>query len=340
MMSNPSQVFISSLMMGFAFIHGAISAIASPKITPPSVIHSLQIYSQAKKELPEKLYVAYRIIERIARANTVAQMPWYVVMTTEQQDGNTVATKPNLITIQAELLEQVEGDPAAIACFIGHEMAHHTLRHSLIGEAEFKASQQKIRQEAEQEVLEKLKADRGNTGLSISSTVLQRVGQKVPGIAGNILGLLGSLTGVVAQERSENSTSLKIEQIVKQKQIDLETTLTQTIHRQEFEADSLGYIYMARAGFEPDGCLRMVDVTARTAKIVPGIVYPSSKIRIRELERQITEKPAMTLTKDGALALRSSVPLTYSFSSENKIVRINSLGGNSTVDRMEEILNQ
>lgn len=89
------------------------------------------IYRQAREELPENLYVLYRIVERIARANDIDNHPWRVVMADDTLI-NAYATEVNLIIVHYGLLDQMAGDVSALACVVGHEMAHHTERHIAI----------------------------------------------------------------------------------------------------------------------------------------------------------------------------------------------------------------
>lgn len=56
-------------------------------------------YTLAETELPENVYVLYRIVERMARANNLDQHPWRVVIDPKYEI---------LIVIYAGLLEQVD----------------------------------------------------------------------------------------------------------------------------------------------------------------------------------------------------------------------------------------
>ncbi|MEC4803274.1 MAG: M48 family metallopeptidase [Jaaginema sp. PMC 1079.18] len=89
------------------------------------------IYDQAKAELPDDLYVLYRIVERIARANNLDEHPWRVILANDDEI-NAYASEANLIVMHFGLLDQTAGDASALACVVAHEMAHHTHQHAAI----------------------------------------------------------------------------------------------------------------------------------------------------------------------------------------------------------------
>ncbi|MDB9312674.1 M48 family metallopeptidase [Spirulina sp. CS-785/01] len=89
------------------------------------------IYEKAEDDLPENLYVLYRIVERIARANDLDHQTWRVVIADDSMI-NAYATEANLIIVHFGLLDQVAGDASALACVVSHEMAHHTEQHIAI----------------------------------------------------------------------------------------------------------------------------------------------------------------------------------------------------------------
>ncbi|MGB7057285.1 MAG: M48 family metalloprotease, partial [Geitlerinemataceae cyanobacterium] len=99
-------------------------------------IKELTIYEKAAAELPENYYIMYRIVERMARANNLDDRPWRVSISPED-DINAFATQANLIHFYEGMIHQVAGDVSALACVVGHEMAHHQLQHIPIGFAEY-----------------------------------------------------------------------------------------------------------------------------------------------------------------------------------------------------------
>jgi predicted Zn-dependent protease len=99
------------------------------EVTPTATPENL--YDRAKSELPDNLYVLYRIIERLARANELDSHPWRVIIADDDQI-NAHATEANLIVIHFGLLDQTAGDSSALACVVAHEMAHHVNQHAAI----------------------------------------------------------------------------------------------------------------------------------------------------------------------------------------------------------------
>jgi len=89
------------------------------------------LYEKAQAELPENLYVLYRIIERLARANDLDDHPWRVVVI-DEDEINAYATEANLVIVYFGLLDQMAGDASALACVVGHEMAHNVRQHAAI----------------------------------------------------------------------------------------------------------------------------------------------------------------------------------------------------------------
>ncbi|MEA5417898.1 M48 family metallopeptidase [Spirulina sp. CCNP1310] len=98
--------------------------------TPPTLEES-SIYDKAREDLSPNLYMLYRIVERIARANGLTNHPWRVVVADDTLI-NAYATEVNLVIVHFGLLDQMAGDISALACVVGHEMAHHTERHIAI----------------------------------------------------------------------------------------------------------------------------------------------------------------------------------------------------------------
>ncbi|MEM8642504.1 MAG: M48 family metallopeptidase [Cyanobacteria bacterium P01_G01_bin.54] len=113
------------------------------------------VYQQAREELPENLYVLYRIVERIARANDLDNHPWRVVMADDSLI-NAYATEVNLIIVHYGLLDQMAGDVSALACVVGHEMAHHTERHIAIRTSRSADWQEEYKRPDDEELRERL----------------------------------------------------------------------------------------------------------------------------------------------------------------------------------------
>jgi len=309
---------------------------AKPKAPSPAPLTIEQtIYDKAKQELPEDFYIVYRVIERIARANALDKLPWRVVVI-DEYNINAFATDQNLVAIFNGLLDQVEGDPSAIACVIAHEMAHHTQRHIAMGREEKESMIAKFTEEARQEVLaEAENAKNEATGAAVGGAILRGIGGIFGGwggAAGNVAG--GALAGS-AQQRLVDAQS-RIEQIVREKQAALEAQAAENDRRQEYEADRYGYEYMAKAGFEAEGCLRLMDLMARIPGSHVESTHPATRKRIEQLQTLLRENPPGPLAEAGKLNLSTSNPLTYSLSRDGRSLRINSRGGSTTdaIDKM------
>lgn len=292
-------------------------------------------YETAKKELPEDFYVVYRITERLARANGLDKMPWRIVVI-EEYNMNAFATDQNLIAIYHGLLDQVEGDPSAIACVVAHEMAHHTEKHIALSQSEQKAMVEKFTEEARIEVMREAEDARNDaTGAAIGGALLQGIGSFFGGIGSTAGNTVGGVLGGAAQQRIADA-EVRIQQIVESKQAALEAEIAENNRRQEYEADEYGYKYMAKAGFDGDGCLRLMDVMARIPGSDVDTTHPATRKRIDQIQTLMVENPPETLAGQGELMLKTSRPLTYSLSRDGNSLRINSQNGSTTdaIDRM------
>jgi len=222
-------------------------------------------YALAETELPENVYILYRLVERIARANDLDQHPWRVVIDSEY-DINAHATDANLIVINRGLLEQLAGDTSAVACVVSHEMAHHAHRHIAIRSAEYAKE----------------------------------------------LDQIADLNPTKRQQRMA----------------DLNKRMGKLSRSQELDADASGYEYAVQAGFEPEGCLRSLDVLSR----LPGSAHssethPSAQERITAIQALMAKHPPQVLATVGHLRLRTTEPLTYYWSADEKWLRIDSKRG-------------
>ncbi|WP_353674848.1 M48 family metallopeptidase [Synechocystis sp. LKSZ1] len=280
--------------------------------------------------------MVYRIVDRIARANNLDQTPWRVV-TINKYDVNAFATDTNLIALYTGLLDQVEGDPSAVACVVGHEMAHHTQRHVAMGEAEKQALLQKFTEEARIEVEQEQQAAQNDAvGAAIGATLFGGLGRVIGGIGGSATEAVGGVVAISGQQRIEQA-QIRMAQIVKEKQLAFEQQQAENDRRQEFEADQHGYVYMARAGFDPKGCLRLMQVMARLPGSEMDSTHPATRKRISQLETLMVEKPATSLAQEGKLLLDTSKPLTYSVSRDDQSLRVNSRYGGSTANTIDKM---
>ncbi len=343
-MSKLSQCLLSSFVISFLtpILWGqSISSVSAKPKPKPAQINSPQpktenIYEKAKKELPEDLYVVYRIVDRLARANNLDRTPWRIAVI-QEYNVNAFATDQNLIAVYSGLLDQIEGDASAIACVVGHEMTHHTQRHIAMGEAEKKALVEKYTQEAELEVKQEAQSTvQEATGASFGGALLQGLGGMFGGIGSSVGNLAGGTLNTVSQQRVEDGKK-RMAEIVKQKQEELEKKNGENDRHQELEADQIGYQYMAKAGFDPQGCLRMMEVLGRMPGSEMDTTHPATRKRLTQINSLMTEKPASILSQEGKLRLDTSKPLTYSLSRDDKSLRVNSQYGGSSADTIDKM---
>lgn len=286
------------------------------------------IYQRAKEELPPDLYALYRVIDRVARSNGLDSSPWRVGIGS-QYEINAFATEVNLLALYNGLLDQLAGDSSALACVVSHEMGHHVKRHIAVGEAEKAALIAKIREETEQEVLaEREDAKTEATATSVGGAVLQRVvGGTIGNIGGNVLGNQSRRRLAQSQNR--------INEIVATKTKELEQRLAEQVRNQEFEADEAGYLYSVRAGFEAEGCLRAMQVLARTPGSEFDTDHPAVPKRIEALKALMAKYPPQTLAQEGQARISATKPLTYDLSKDGASLRINSRHGGSAAQDID-----
>jgi hypothetical protein len=334
--------------LGILLLQTGITVLAQPKPSnrpaqtrpaPPPAAKPASPYDKAKSELSTNAYTGYRIVERLARANKIDATPWRLTIVPEY-NVNAFATEVNLLAVYTGLIDQLQGDVAAIAFVMGHEMAHHTQRHLAIGPAQKEQLIAKIQKEAEEEVRKEVEsANNEATGARVGGAILQTIG--------GFFGGLGSLGGQVGGAAAELSAQQRLEQakkripeIVQEKTRELEQKIAQDSRAFEFEADEVGYKYFATAGFEPEGALRAMTVLGR----IPGSELDTTHLaipkRIEKLEASMQEYPAATLASQGKLRLDTTKPLTYAPSEDGKSLRINSVHGSTAVDPFERQFGQ
>jgi len=222
------------------------------------------------------------------------------------------------------------GDSSAIACVVAHEMAHSVKRHVALGEAERKALSEKIQQEAEAEV------NREVNSANSEARTTSAIGGILGGVVGGIVGNTGNSVLQGASNRRLESARQKVREIVKQKQEELNTRIAETSRKQEFEADETGYMFMARAGFEPQGCLRSMEVLSRTSGSEFDPTHPAVPKRNEALKQLTSRYPASQLAAEGKAKITATQPLSYAPSNDGVSLRINSrfAGPTSDIDRL------
>ncbi|WP_204105156.1 MULTISPECIES: M48 family metallopeptidase [Spirulina sp. CCY15215] len=296
------------------------------------------LFEQAKQELPEDYYALYRVLERIARANQLDNLPWRLHVARDY-DVNAFATDVNLIAFFNGLLDRIDGDPHAIACVVGHEMAHHTKNHIAVGSAERERILQEFRAEAVAEVTAEEEDLRDDLqGLNTGEWVTSGAGSIASSLFGGNGGLIG--TGINAlggifrgnRERRIKKAIERIDTIYAEKEAQITEEWQTLNHNQEFEADEIGYTYMMRAGFNPQGCQTVMTVLGRLG-ITESTTHPATPERVEALNSFATKYPTQALVNEGKANLAASpAPLTYDLSRDRATLRINSQAGSGNFE--------
>lgn len=295
------------------------------------------LFDRAQQELPSDMYVLYRVVERMARANGLDARPWRVQIT-PTYDNYAFAAQPNLIAVHRGLLDQLVGDSSAIACLVGREMGHSVKQHIALGQEQRAEQQARLAEQLSQQAAaaNQEMANRARNSAAASS-VLGTVGGLL-GILGPIGAIGGSVLGGVAGVaigNSENDAEELMEDY--QAQINqLNEQLAATARQQEFAADEAGYLYATQAGFEPEGCLRALAVLERVPNAEPNPGRQTIPDRLAALQQLISEQPAADLAARGNAQLSLTQPLSYDdLSRDGSSLRVNSkANGASDLDRV------
>ena len=340
-MNQATNKFALATLTVTLLLQTALAAPTKPKpqAKPVAPAKPETVYDRAKKELPENVYAIYRIVDRIARANNLDRTPWRI-MAIQEYNVNAFATDINLIALYTGLMDQLAGDASGIACVVGHEMAHHVNHHIAMGESEKAALIEQYRKEAEIAVKQEVENTQSEaTGAAVGGALLQGLGSIFGGWGSTAGNAAGSLLGATAQQRLEEGQK-RIDEIVAKKQQALEQKVAENNRKQEFEADKFGYQYIARAGFDTEGCLRMMEVLGRTPAAEFDTTHPAAPKRLEQLKALMVQYPPTQLAQEGQLRLNTSRPLTYSLSEDGKSLRVNSQQGGSTGDSIDRMFNR
>jgi len=263
-------------------------------------------YDKAKRELGEPYYSMYRIVDRLARANALDQRPWRVKVE-PAYDINAFASETNRLSIASGLIDQLAGDSAGLACVMGHEMAHHVHRHIALKLKDVATARQQVIGQAEEMARQQMVKEQSRRNWGVLTSILQQTtGIPVP------VPIRGG-DSPEELERKMNELATNAEQ-----------DLLAASRTMEMESDRSGYEYMARAGFDPQGCMRMLEVLARQSGAEFETTHPAIPRRIEQMRQLIQTKPAATLAAEGKARLRASRALTYDLSNDRNSLRINS----------------
>ena len=331
------------------FAQPTIAAKSHSKLEPSALAstknNTNSFYQQARRELEANLgpigtdyYAIYRIVERIARANGLDEQPWRIRVSS-RDIVNASASNLNLLTFEGGILEQLHGDTAAIACVVGHEMAHHTRSH-ISESVELAAQLETLQVEALKEARAEVESANRQAGIfgAVIGVVADTVGIRVARsqsihtawMARDITHRV--LKGLNAEQADEAAARAAEIYEARVAEIEAERSVSSKAH--ESEADEVGYQYIVRAGFEPAGCARAMGALARTATSrLPGLSHPKPADRIAALTALNTPATNQPLIAQGNSNLsRSPKPLEYGIGRDGASLRVESRFGSQDID--------
>lgn len=203
-------------------------------------------------------------------------------------------------------------------------MGHHTKRHIAINSEQQLALFEQAKLEVEEESRD---AKRQANVEDTTNNVIRNVGNNVLGnIDDNLLrNVGGSIFGGIFGGRSRSASDRQQEIVAKEAELDQRIAAATRI--QEYEADQQGYLYAARAGFEPEGCIRSMNVLNQLPGTTRDTSHPAVPKRIEALRTIIKKNPPQSLAAEGKSKIAASPPLTYDRSEDGVSLRINSRNG-------------
>jgi beta-barrel assembly-enhancing protease len=271
----------------------------------------------------------YPIAEKIIRANGLDENPWRLKVEDKYID-NAHATDINQIILLKGLLDKLEGDDAAIAFVLGHEMAHHTQRHMYAYTAYTAKLAKQLQAEVDAKVqsiiaTETKKFETARNNKRRNKSLCNETIAKKPSltVAPEYLAL-----NCQGKPDSDKVEQLK-QQITAEKEPEYSSQIKKLSRQQEYEVDKFGYMYMVRAGYSPEGALRVLSLMSRLPyQDGDNSTHPSFPDRLEAIKKLMNEYPALSLAAEGEIRLRiNPKPLTYGISKDRESLRINSRFG-------------
>ena len=272
---------------------------------------------KASNELPEQWSLLYQISDRLSRANGKTQNSWLIKLT-PQHDHYYFVNTSSSVNLSQDVFDRLSGDADALACLVAHEMGHQIKAHNIITEKEEAQQISDIEYEAEQEVEERVEQE-------------ARTSRRNSGIMGTIGGLLGGDAKKVADDIDSvvggggndiPDREGMYDEILARKQQELEASWDEKYRQQELEADEIAYTYMAKAGYNPEGCVRAIEATEAIHNVNTDNIVIDSAGRVANVRELIAQNPPQTLAQEGKTSLESSEPLDYSLASDNTALQV------------------
>lgn len=136
------------------------------------------------------------------------------------------------------------------------------------------------------------------------------------------------------RQRHLEAAAERIQQISAEKEAQCLAEETERSHNHEFEADEVGYQFVARAGFDPQGCITVMEALNRIpGSQTAGISHPSIPDRISTIQSMATTYPTQTMKAEGDANIAANPnALTYGLSSDGTSLRIDSRSGSTDID--------
>jgi predicted Zn-dependent protease len=143
---------------------------------------------------------------------------------------------------------------------------------------------------------------------------------------GLVGGILGINTGGV-QNIVNNNTDQATAKMIRDKQAELAARMSETASRIEKEADEDAFIYLTRAGRDPKGCIRYLEVLSRSPQAEPNPAKPQIPGRIQAYRDFIDRESPEKYRKEGTSNLARYVkPLEFTVVAESGTLQIHSIG--------------
>jgi predicted Zn-dependent protease len=118
--------------------------------------------------------------------------------------------------------------------------------------------------------------------------------------------------GASAQQNAQNIEKIKAD-IDRQAAARYNQRLVEISQSQEFEADESGYLYSVQAGFDPNGCISVMDILGRMPGAqLEGGSHPAPEKRSAQIKALMAKYPPETLKAAGKAKLQAKPnPLSY-----------------------------
>lgn len=302
-------------------IIGYIS-LQTPVLTQTTLNNEVPITNTASEqkstnELPQEWYLLYQISDRLSRANGQTQNSWLIKLT-PQQNHYDFADSSNIVNLNQDISNKLSGDSDALACIVAHEMGHHIQGHSIVSEKEQSEKISDIEYEAEQEVKDRIEQEAQTS--SRNSGLIDTIGGLLGGDAEKVADDIGSVVGGGGNDLPDREGMY--DEILAQKQQELEASWDEKYRQQELEADKIAYTYMAKAGYKPEGCIRAIEATGAIPSVNTDNLVIDTSERVANVRELIAQNPPQTLAQEGKTTLENSEPLDYSLASDNTTLQV------------------